>query len=399
MQLHEVVDAATADEPPLAYSTDEIIAAGRRAQRRRRIGFASAGAGGLVAVAVAGALALPLAQPATPGQSAAIDAGASQSAAATWPGAAPFTFTFTAFDAGRFHVQNPIVASTAYQIASVYEDGRTTNDMPVTDDQSDQTNQSDQIKQKALAATRSTDRSLYAYLTLYRPGAFNPSGIRDGTSLTVAGHKAVESTTTDPVSRQLAWEYADDAWAVIDAFTSDPDPSFEDLSALVSGLKPGTPASAELPFTVGYVPSGYTPVEIGTHALPGLNGIAMAREGDYGGATYANPAPAITGLTTPYGGSDGNPVPGGFSIFVTPSSSSNQSAEAGGTHCYQQPGEAFCNVWSADGTVDVQVVSSGQLSASEMTRIGQSVEVADVHNQATWTAATDALRPHIEAGR
>ena len=59
MQLHDLVDAVTGDEPPLARTVDDIILAGRRAERRRRAGFASAGAAGLVAVAVAGAFLLP----------------------------------------------------------------------------------------------------------------------------------------------------------------------------------------------------------------------------------------------------------------------------------------------------------------------------------------------------
>ncbi|WP_238432780.1 hypothetical protein [Micromonospora tarensis] len=59
MQLHDLVDAVTGEEPPMARTADDIIASGRRAERRRRAGFASAGAAGLVLVAVAGAFALP----------------------------------------------------------------------------------------------------------------------------------------------------------------------------------------------------------------------------------------------------------------------------------------------------------------------------------------------------
>src|SRR3954468_15574034 len=131
MRLHEIVDVVTADEPPLAHTADDIVAAGRRAERRRRARFASAGAAGLVALAVAGAFALP-----SPGgkrtrsTNAGVAGTASKAAEARWGTAKPFTFTFQGYDAGRFHVQDPIVASTAYQIASIYEDGRTMNDKP-----------------------------------------------------------------------------------------------------------------------------------------------------------------------------------------------------------------------------------------------------------------------------
>lgn len=39
-----------------------------------------------------------------------------------------FDFTFPGYDAGKLHVQDPIVASTTYQMASIYADGRFTND-------------------------------------------------------------------------------------------------------------------------------------------------------------------------------------------------------------------------------------------------------------------------------
>ena len=395
MQLHEMVDVVTADEPPMAHTADDIVAAGRRAERRRRAGFASAGAACLVAVAVAGAFALPAAGGRqTTTTNAGTTGTASKAGEAQWGTAEPFTFTFQGYDAGKFHVQNPIVASTAYQIASVYEDGRTTNDKPVSPNQA-----TGQGKGKTAGVG---DPTIHAYLTVYRPGAFDPSGIKNGKSLTVAGHKVVEATLpvgldpknpTDPGNKELAWEYTGNAWAVVTSISGDSDdPSFADLTALVAGLKPSTPEPAKLPFTVGYVPSGYQPVQTGTHALPGLDGISAAREGDYGGATFARPAPATTGLTAPFDSGDGM-IKGSFNIFVTPSQSSNQKAQAGKTECYAN---GFCNVWSADGKVQVQISDEGtgaKLPATELTKIAHSIKVADVGNEATWTPAATALQP------
>ncbi len=59
MRLHEVVDAVTAEEPPLGFTVDDIVTAGRRAQHRRRVGLASAAAAGLAAVAAAAVFVLP----------------------------------------------------------------------------------------------------------------------------------------------------------------------------------------------------------------------------------------------------------------------------------------------------------------------------------------------------
>ncbi|MEV6492946.1 hypothetical protein AB0M20_30635, partial [Actinoplanes sp. NPDC051633] len=311
MQLHEFVDAVTADEPPMVHTADDIVAAGRRAERRRRAGFASAGAAGLVVVAVAGAFVLPsigAEQGSTAGQGSgaqsAVAGAGSKGAGAQWTDAPPFTFTFQGYDAGKFHVQNPIVASTAYQIASVYEDGRTSNDKSVSGDEVPEMDLDKMLEQKKTAKPEPT---LYAYLTVYRPGAFDAKGIKGGRSLTVDGHKAVRATlptgldpenAPDPGNKLFAWEYAANAWAVVTSISNDAeDPSFEGLSELVAGLKPSAPRPATLPFTVGYVPSGYEPLQIGRHAMPGLDGIASARDGNYGGATFVRPVPDASGLT------------------------------------------------------------------------------------------------------
>ncbi|MFJ6154370.1 hypothetical protein ACWD6L_02930 [Micromonospora profundi] len=412
MQLHDLVDAVTGDEPPTARTVDDIILAGRRAERRRRAGFASAGAAGLVVVAVAGAFLLPVlgAEQGTPAPAPAGTA-ASGNGAAEWSDAAPFTFTFKGYDAGTLHVQDPIVVSTAYQIASVYSDGHTSNDKPLTKEEADA--QGDTIEQKKKAGGKP---SLWAYLTVYRPGAFDPAGIKDGRNVTVAGRKAVQATLPvgldpqnelDPRNKLFAWEYADNAWAAVTSVSTDQAaPSFEDLGGLVEGLKPSRPTPAPVPFTVGYVPRGYKPLQIGTHALPGLSGIATARAGDYGGATYTKPAAPLSGLTAPYDQGEGT-IKDGFHIFVTPSTSSNQSPEPGTTKCHNASNRpvgdgggpevgGFCNVWSADGKVVVQVSTGGLgngLSQSELEKIAKGITVADVNDESTWTPAAKALQP------
>ncbi|MEE3922731.1 hypothetical protein V2I01_43250 [Micromonospora sp. BRA006-A] len=193
-------------------------------------------------------------------------------------------------------MQDPIVASTAYQIASVYSDRHTSNDKPVGEDEAEA--RGGTIEQKKTAADAKP--TLASYLTVYRPGAFDPAAIKDGQNVTVAGRKAVRATLPfgldprnplDPGNKLFAWEYADNAWAAVTSISGDAaTPSFDDLGGLVTGLKPARSRPAPLPFTVGYVPRGYVPLQIGTHAMPGLSGIAAARGGDYGGATYTRPA-------------------------------------------------------------------------------------------------------------
>ena len=399
MQLRDFVDTVTAGEPPLSHSVDDIVRAGRRAQRRRRAGFASAGAAGLVAVVVAGAFALPSPAPArhTAAHRTGVAAPAATGNEVAWTDAAPFTFTFQGFDAGKFHVQNPIVASTAYQIASVYMDGADSNDKPSTDD-SPSLSMEEMLERK-----KNAKPSIYAYLTVYRPGSFDPSGIRNGEETTVDGHRAVRATlpvgldpenAITPSNKQLAWEYDDDAWAVVTSISSsESSPSFDDLNALLGGLEPSAVTPATIPFTVGYVPAGFEPVQTGTHALPGLDGIANARGGDYGGATFAKPAPATTGLSAPFDQGTEAGVRNSFSIFVTPSGNSNQKAEPGSVRCYAG---GFCNVWSADGKVQIQVsnqATGANLPESELKKVAQSVEPADVTDPTTWHQADEALHP------
>ncbi|WP_328534844.1 hypothetical protein OG836_14465 [Micromonospora zamorensis] len=410
MRLHDLVDTVTGEEPPMSRTIDDIITAGRRAERRRRAGFASAGAAGLVVAVVAGAFVVPTlgAEQSSPATPAGAGAAASKPAGAEWPDAAPFTFTFTGYDAGTLHVQDPIVASTAYQIASVYSDGHTSNDKPMTRQEVEE--QGDEF----LRNRENGKPALWAYLTVYRPGAFDPTKIKDGTNVTVAGRRAVQATLpvgldpqrpVDGGNKLFAWEYADNAWAAVTSYSGDKaTPSFEELGGLVEGLKPSRPTPALVPFTVGYLPDGYVPLQIGTHTTAGLGGIATARAGDYGGATYTKSAVPTTGLTAPYDATEGA-ITDGFHISVIPSSSADQTPKPGVTECYDvadRPGRdgplpgSWCQFWSADGTVVLEVSPArhgNQLPRAELEKIAKGITVADVEDESTWTPAATALRP------
>jgi hypothetical protein len=387
MQLREFVDTVTADEPRFAHSADDIITAGRRAERRRRTGLAAAGAAGLAVAAVAGGFALPslgAEQADGPGLTA---------TAATAPVPA-FDFTYQGYDAGKFHVQDPIVVSTAYQMSSIYMDGRFTNDRSV----------SGEVSASTLAYNRSRPR-LNAFLTVYRPGAFDPAGIKNAQTATVAGRRAITALLPAeldpeqppaPGNKLLAWEYAADAWAVVTSQSnSAAEPSFAELETLVPGLRPSQARPATLPFTVGHVPGGYQPVQVGSHAAIGLGGINLARDGNYGAVEYTVKTPPTTGLTKPW--EQGEKAPrrgetahrGELRISVIPSGTANVPAEAGQTRCFQWHA---CNVWSADGKVLVEVIGT-DLTDAELTRVARSVKVADVANDRSWTLATKAVRP------
>jgi hypothetical protein len=282
----------------------------------------------------------------------------------------PFTFTFGPYDVGRLHVDRPRVVSTAYEIAPVTLSGQT----------------------QGKTQTQGNQR-LYAYLVLYRPGAYQSTGVQN---LTVNGRPAVESRPRDGVNhRRLAWQYADNAWATLDSF-GDPDtPSAQDLRDLAAGLRPAQPAAARIPFRMSYVPAGFRPVVVGSHVMAGLDGIAGVDEGDFGGAIFAKPAPRATGLTEPWNETGGTGIPGSFEIFIVPNANSNQALKPGEARPAQPRCiKRLCNAWSADGKVNIQVASEGDsLPEVEMIKVLNGITLADLTNDSTWPEAATATAP------
>lgn len=385
--MKDVVELATSESPPLRYTVDEIVATGQRRQQRRRLGWAASGATVLVALGVVVTVAVPSLAGGVP------SATASRHSTATGPSAPgtdpastaaaqsltvptqPFTFSFGGYRVGKLRVTAPIDVSTSYELASVYADDLTTNDQAVDPN--------------APLPTKEVP-TLYAYLTLYRPGAYDPTKLAGAKQVTVAGHPGLEASGSGSgmaVVRTLAWQYTANAWAVITASSTEANsPSAADLRQLAAGLPAAAPTPAKVPLTMGYVPSGYHLDEVAMHAMTGLNGIAAARDGDYAGLLFSNPALPTTGLTEPYGGVDGSDPPGSFLVFVVPAGNSNQQASPG-ISCMN----GFCNRWLDNGSVNVQVASGGRLSDGEMTRILNGITLGNVHDTGTWTEVGAAI--------
>ncbi|MET7421897.1 hypothetical protein [Dactylosporangium sp. NPDC005555] len=367
MRMQDLVDLATSEPPPLRYDADQILESGQRTQRRRRLSWVASGAAAVAVLGVVAAVTVPklgatgnAPQPAAP----VAEAGPVPATAD------PFTFTFDGYRVGKLRVAQPVDVSTAYQLASVYADGLTTNDKAVD----------------GSPPPRNGD-DLYAYLTVYRAGAYDPSKLTGAQPVTVGGRTGLEVSGAHyswAVKRTLAWQYNTDAWAVIEASSDDAAfPSAKDLRDLAAGLRAGVPAAAKVPVTLAHLPAGYKLTEVSMHAMPGLNGIASARDGDYAGLVFSSPALPVTGLTEPFGGVDGDHPAGSFLMFVVPAANSNQQPSPG-ISC----GNGFCNRW-VNG-VNIQVSSEGLLTDAEMTRILEGVTLANVKDTSTWTVATAA---------
>jgi hypothetical protein len=388
--MRDVVDTVTQDPPPLRYGVDDIVASGERAQRRRRFVRAGAGAASVVvALGVAAAVVVPSMSSGPSGTGVSTpDAPAAAPARVPAGPVAPFTFTFTAYQVGRLAVAAPITVSTSYQLASVYAQGLVSNDKAV--DPSTEEPSGPQKGDPGYRPDPNPTKQLSAYLAVYRPGAYDPTKLAGATQVTVAGRPGLEVTSTAgnwDMERTLAWQYADDAWAVISSRSDDvAHPSADALRQLAEGLRTEIRTPAKLPVKLSYVPAGYGLTEVGMKATTGLNGVASARDGDFGGLLFSRPALPTTGLTGPYTGPDGGNPAGSFAVFIVPARNSNQQPSPGIT-CLN----GFCNRWFAGNTVKVQVSSEGLLPDAEMRRILEGVTLADVENVTTWTEATASV--------
>ncbi|MCA2217345.1 serine/threonine-protein kinase [Jidongwangia harbinensis] len=336
----------------------------RRVRAERRWAWPAAAGVALATVSLTAAIGLPWVFGGTDGSAA--DPGAGQDRATGTAGQAatmfvepsePFTFTFSGYRVGRYRVQDPAVVSTAYEIARV-------ND----------------------------DRDLYAYLTLFRTGVFDPESVAGVQRTTVGGRPALERSAVDQApglptsltSRFLAWEVADKRWATLQAYSAaENDPSPRDLRDIAQWLKPDRARPATLPFTLGYVPVGYQPVQVGTGAWANVAGIRAIDLNNHGGAVFARPLPKPAGLTSPWRTSIDTDLPTRFEVLVSPD---RKKAPPYPTECE----EGSCYLWRVQDGVRIDVVSQ-QLSKAEKRRILDGVKLAEVTAPEDWPEAVSAF--------
>jgi len=373
--MRQLLETAKGDAPPPRYGVDDIVDAGRRRRRwvlSQRIG----GAGVAVVAAVTGLLLvstnLMLSGGATGGGMAAPPA---VKLPAVQPSAdvPPFTFTFGAFSVGAYNVLPPQYVSAAGQHASI------------TTDYTDAENK----KQTAYLGG----------LNVYRPGVVPASTFSGGaaTALTVQGRTAYESqkqwqpqsvtstdatgvTTTGPPVTYfvLAWQYADNAWAVIDG---QPEDATHVLSVDVevslaehfdSGV--AAPVPAKVPFTSGYLPAGWR--------LQSINGQSFGAE-DIGSVTvtYAQSDPAAaTAPIAPYG--DNPRIP---AVVITIGQQDAPPADAPKHTENCNTSERFCS-WPIPGTRFYLLVRdpSKTLTTDELLKVGQGLVFDNIDRSDTW---------------
>jgi hypothetical protein len=371
--VDEVVNMATDDGPPLGVSVDDIIASGRRVQRRRRTGLAvGLATAAVAAVAVTTTVLVPTGHrtelpaehqtgkvPAT--------ATASSRPVAHPLLADPFEFTFSGYSVGPVHVQNPIVAANAYQIAAVTVDGTTDGRHP-----------------GKLSDPGGVKPRLDATLALYRPGAYAVQQLTGATVTKVAGHRALKAEhheDSGPWLRTLAWEYAPNAWAVLDSNADEADrPTMAQLEATAAALTGATARPVTVPYRLSYVPPGYDVFAVGDHMTGSLDAVGGPSTTDYSGLFFAPRGVPTTGLRGPYD----SMMADAFEIMI--------SAPRADRPVTPGCNSGVCTRLADGGKVAIEVASNpGSLSRAQALKVLNGIQLTDVHDTGSWVDVRAAL--------
>jgi hypothetical protein len=379
--MYELLREAKAGAPPARYTVDEIVAGGRRRRRRHRVAWTGGAAAG-VAVLVAAALAAPQvlvgrhgAGPAPAPAAASVRPAATPAAAAAalaYP-AAPFAYAFHGYTAGEFEVSDPVLVTPGYQEAFVRRHGET----------EDLYGSAGEVVATAPAAS--------TMLTVYRPGVFRPTRFLHAEPVRVhdrPGYFGADITYRDergPHPRPaLAWQYADNAWAVLSNLT----PTVytkADLIKIAEGL-PGSPAyPATVAFRASWTPPGYRVTSAGTTDDYPNGGPYLVSS-----IRLVTTRPAYQNLTQTIDASQtGTPT---IRVALYPVAWTDSTHRHPGSPATCNPGNhSLCYRMTADGKYLAEVVGSGGQSQADLKRILDGLTFAQVGDGSTWFPLAEAV--------
>ncbi|MCA2214635.1 hypothetical protein [Jidongwangia harbinensis] len=407
--LYDLLQAAKSDAPPARYTVDDAVAAGRRRQGRRRVALTGAASFAVVA-AVAGAVVLPQALAGrTPGRpDVAAATGATTKAAADVPFTYPagdFQFGFRGYTVGKYRVTDPVLVAPNFQQADIRV-GNETETMYGSDSAADEKATEDKKNgrpfksgERKASPDDVTGPKFALKLTVYRPKAFSPERFRTfkAEPVTVAGRPGYFSTDM-PIDRDpsggeglkwpaLAWQYADDAWAVIDNVTPDQHGK-RDLMSIAAGLRGADAYPASIVFETTYLPEGYRLASGGRGAdWPNGGGWAQIT-----GTRYVHGAGSAAGTTTMPVLDPEDSTERDLRINVYDRKWATNSQPPKG-----QPEDAvWCNSGNAQlcyrllpgGKYVAEVQGSGQESTADLRKVMAGLRFADVDDPAAWFPMT-----------
>ncbi|WP_326556196.1 hypothetical protein [Micromonospora sp. NBC_01796] len=368
--LHQLLTTAQSDQPAASYTVDDIVAAGRRRRSRRKFGQWTGATGGLAVVAVAVAL-VSQTGTATPGRAPVntADAGlAAAGAGSATAGPTPLTYTFAGYRVGDFRVTDPSMATPGYQSSMIFQDNVYVGDGPPIEDH-------------------------LGTMTVYRPGVFRPDLFRAGTPITVGGRPGFQTElprkirvgSGDPNSREVitkpisapavAWQYGDDAWAVIEAHgIGQRSLPVTAIRQLADAFRTAAPAPVRTPYEITYVPAGWQLVAAGSHNLilgdDAISRVVLVRTGT-----------SFDALTAPLNFEDGTTPT--VQIMVARSGTEGPYPHPVTPACPE--GQFFCDLPIGTSGYYVEVHDqSSTLSGTEIRKIADGLVFATVDQPNTW---------------
>jgi hypothetical protein len=352
---------AAAAAPPMRHTVDDVVAGGRRRGKRRLIGWAT---GGVAAAAVLALAVSPTAAPA-PAPQPPEDVAA---APLSYP-TGEFEVGFAGYSVGPFEVSAPILVTPGYQESFVRRDHETEN-----------------LYGEGNVVVASSP-GFSALLTVYRPGVFQPSRFATGEQVDVHGRLGRYSTDVtyqagdgpDPRAA-LAWQYADNAWAVVSVLT----PTLysrAELITIAGGLTGAPAARMAVAFKPTWTPPGYVLTSAGTTDDYPNGGPYMVSS-----LRLVRTRPAYHDLTQTVDAAKNAPT---VRIALYPKAFTDATHQHPGSAAYCNPGNAdLCFRMTADGQYLAEVFSSGGLPQTDLRKILDGLQFAQIPDHSTWFPVT-----------
>jgi hypothetical protein len=370
--IRELLEIGKGDAPPPPYAVDDLVASGQRRRRRRlaqRIGGAGVVAVGLAVsgVLVASTITVSANRPAAPPPK--VEVGQAAPVVAI----APFTFMFDTYSVGGFRVLPPQVVTATYQEASIVADYQDPNGKATT--------------------------AYVGMLTLYRPGVRPPAEFTVGTKVTVHGQSGfanereqdavtaingggVFTNPTGTMADTLAWQYANNSWAVINSVIELPSDlshrlTAPDERALADAFSLGAPSRARIPFQAGHLPAGWQVVSV--------SGRSFTAE-DIGSVTvvFAPASPQATTKVRHFANAADGPA---VVVTIIHADAPPPDAPKTKTTCghFETDTDRACS-WAIPNTQYAYVLRdpANTLSEAELTAIGQSLTFDNLDQPDTW---------------
>jgi hypothetical protein len=347
-QLSDLLDNARAETPPARYDLDDVVAAGRRRQRRRATGWATA-----TSVAVAAAIGLP--QVVTPSAAPAPRPAATSAAPAARPAAVEYTFA--GFTTGEFEVVDPTVWQLSGETAEIHRSSGTEA----------------------------------GSLTVFRPGVDPISGYKIAPKVTdaepVNGRRAfhIEPATAPggPAEYRFAWEYADDALAVV--APTEAAMTRAELRQVAEAFTTAPPHPVTLAFRVAALPDGYKLVTAAGDPRSGQRSVVNLVPEDVAKARLAQPGRG----RAPGERAEANRL---ISIRLStgPRGVLTVPDKPGCADAVRGMGGA-CSAPVAGSNTEITVLGGPAVSQGELRKVLDVVEAADPARPATWWPVSSAI--------